>query len=199
MLTNLEDFSQLPGYQEAKHGKGRVHIGRRQHLYRYWQDVMTHGHQSQYLGSVLCPEFRGEIWNYEENKAFLAGVIEAGREVVLESDISTEFGAIRNGYTGDELLWLQDNGYIFAPDPENPSLTIAIPPAVRTSVSIVHYNKEKGREDNIRQAGQDEKKSKDDFRKARNARIDSIITHVFQQRTQQTYDTPLTLITHQNQ
>lgn len=137
MPHNTNIFQAMTDYQEAQQGHGPVYFGRRQHV----------NAPTRPLGSALYPERRGEQWDYEKNKAFFAGAINAQRSFILVSDIETETGALQNGYTCDEIRWLQDVGYTFTPDPNNIRQTVAQPPAVfHQQPSIRDYNKHYGTE-----------------------------------------------------
>jgi len=64
---------------------------------------------TDFLGE-LDPYGNTEFWEYEKNKAFIAGVIIAGRECILKTPIENYNKDYITG-TFDELLWLQDHGY----------------------------------------------------------------------------------------
>ena len=128
-------FSSHTDYIEAKNGSGYVYFGTKKQKPRkgisyneslkpFYDDIDKHGENSEYIGRVLYPERRGEKWTYEKNKAFWAGIIDSERSLVLVTDIMHY-----NYPTGtvDELLWLEDNGYRFYPNPDNHLQTIAIP------------------------------------------------------------------------
>lgn len=76
-----------------------------------------------------------ETWDYEKNKAFWAGAMDKNRQFILLTDFDSYPGydkktGNRNKITGtmDEILWLQDNGYNFYPNPANPIQTLCDPP-----------------------------------------------------------------------
>jgi hypothetical protein len=157
MPKPTSDFQHLPDYQEAALGKlkGPVYFGTRTHcdkynrlrysralarnltaadsLQQYYDDVDANGTHSSYFGRILYPErinHRGSRadaveWNYEKNKAFWAGIIDLQQNLTLITDIR-HYDFLTG--TVDELLWLEDNGYMFAPDPVNPTHTLAQSP-----------------------------------------------------------------------
>ncbi len=94
-------------------------------------------------GNYLNPQGRGEQWTYEKNQAFWAGGIDAGRSFVLITPLeNSAIGTIRNRYTGDEMLWLLDNGYRFEFLPRtngtrNPDAIVAIPPQNRSTQAVI--------------------------------------------------------------
>lgn len=149
------EFTRTPGYEEAKTATSYMYIGRKKDLEKLGEfcDLISHGKSSRYYGCMFYPEphfaAHPELKrdSYIYNKALIAGAIETGRTFVLVSDLATESGALLNGYTGDELFWLQDNGYTFRPNPENPLQTLAVPPSESHGRKHIRdYNKEQGYE-----------------------------------------------------
>jgi len=76
-----------------------------------------------------------ETWDYEKNKAFWAGAIDKNRQFILLTDFDSYPGynkktGNKNKITGtmDEILWLEDNGYNFYPNPANLIQTLCEPP-----------------------------------------------------------------------
>jgi len=145
MPRSTSEFKGLPDYQEAFQNadKEYVFIGHPDDLEEYKQDIYYNQEASQYFGCALLPERRQEEWNYEKNKAFFAGAIDAKRSMLLISNIE-HFKV--GGTTVDELFWLQDNGYEFRLLQENPLQTLAIPTNVSDNPQIRDYDKGKGTE-----------------------------------------------------
>lgn len=89
-----------------------------------------------------------EAWTYEKNMAFWKGVIETKRPLVLCSPYN-QYGNDKSKTTIHELLWLNDNGYIFEPiitDDQNDDYIakikiIAIPPteSLLSKIIILDY------------------------------------------------------------
>jgi len=140
-LREYEDYNEGKMWE-----KGSVFIGTTEALGRHRNDVDIHHKESAYYGRILRPEAReqGE-WTYEANQAFFLGVIESRREVTLLSDLADDpYEQLCWGYTCDELFWLQDNRYTFAPNPANPLQTIATPPPIpQPLVEPRHFDKKK--------------------------------------------------------
>jgi hypothetical protein len=134
MPRSIDTFSATIDYHEALAGaaKGPVFFGHRASLAHYYADIDAQDTASMYHGRVLYSEHAtrpdGKNWTYEKNQAFWAGIIKTNQRLILVSDINDYRQA--GGGTVDELFWLQDNGYIFLPDPSNPIHTLAEPPAI---------------------------------------------------------------------
>jgi hypothetical protein len=76
-------------------------------------------------------------WRYEDNMAFMAGVIDALRPVILTTPIK-KYGQIGQlGVTNAELLWLKNNGYTFRLDPDNDERMYADPPATKSGLAEI--------------------------------------------------------------
>jgi len=160
MPKRTKEFRSMPDYQEAVIGKqkGCVLFGHRRDLSQYYSDIDQHQEQSIYLGRILYPEsqrrkqINGGIWEYDKNKAFWAGAIDCGQTFVLVSDIA-HYRA--SGGTVDEMFWLQDNGYSFEPNSQNPHQTMALPPQIPlANPQIKNYNNGYGDESESMQAKQ---------------------------------------------
>lgn len=132
MPRRTSEFREMRDYQEAVAGKqkGVALFGHRRDLAQYYDDIERNQDRSNFFGRVLYPEnsirkqINGGMWEYDKNKAFWAGAIDSGQTFVLVSDIAHYK---TSGGTVDEIFWLQDNGYRFEPNPQNPIQTIALP------------------------------------------------------------------------
>ncbi|MBX3709102.1 MAG: hypothetical protein KIT56_00690 [Gammaproteobacteria bacterium] len=135
-------FSDWPDYQEgAMRDKGTVYFGSLYHLGTYHDDIKIKGEASVYIGRVLWPQrvARGyTIWSYEINMAFWAGIIDQKRSLLLLTDIKQypKKNGEKSG-TISELLWLQDNEYTFAPNPNDPMTTYCYPPKDASTPSVI--------------------------------------------------------------
>jgi len=152
---STKEFLEIPGYAEAKRAAGYMYIGRKEDLKKLYEfrDLNSYRESSHYYGCMFYPDPHFNLHpelkrnSYIYNKALVAGAIDAGRPFILISDLATESGALSNGYTGDELFWLQDNGYTFKPNPDNPLQTLAMPPTELLDRKYIRdYNKEQGYE-----------------------------------------------------
>jgi hypothetical protein len=160
------EFSNHPDYIESRSNPWAVYFGMigpkyskvlgrdilpEETLQKFHNDINWRRESSEYIGRVFYPERRipNYKYNYEDNKAFWAGVIDSGKTLVLVTDIMHY--TFPTG-TVDELLWLKDSGYIFEPDPnsENYLQTIARPnPALfQLGKEIKDYRNGKGRDGN---------------------------------------------------
>ena len=126
MTQPTSAFQDFIDYKEAKSTPTVCYFGSSSYLplSDYKKDVLTYKSTSKYYNRILCPEARGEVWSYEINQAFWAGLIDCGRPLLLVTDINHYCGP-KN--TVNEILWLKDNGYIFLPHPTN-FTTWVIPP-----------------------------------------------------------------------
>jgi hypothetical protein len=89
-----------------------------------------------------------EEWTYEKNQAFWAGAIEKKRRFLLTTDI-IHYGRKLTG-TVDEILWLQDNGYMFEPYKKDITQTLISPPANLNNLIIRDYGNGYGKEGNAK-------------------------------------------------
>jgi len=143
-----------PGYDEAKRAHGFMYIGRKRDLEKStaFSDLELHKEHkeaSAYYGCMFCPDPHFNLHpelkhdpkaRYAYNRALVAGAIEASRSFILVSNVATEREALLNGYTADELFWLQDNGYIFKPDPSNPLQTLVEPTTTPREHELRYYH-----------------------------------------------------------
>jgi hypothetical protein len=103
-------------------------------------------------GRIMHPEDAGEVWALDKNMAFWTGGIEAGKKFLLVSPIQeikekAEFAVnAPNGVVKklsvvlSELMWLEDNGYVFTAHEVNKKFLWAIPPSERvTDARITEY------------------------------------------------------------
>ena len=107
-------------------------------LKKYYQDIDQYGEKSKYVGRILYPERpgrklpNGEMpkWTYEKNMAFIAGIIDTNRPVILMTDIEF-YNNNKPKMTGTitEILWLVDNGYTLKANTSDSSQMALVPPA----------------------------------------------------------------------
>lgn len=132
-------FQGSDDYKEAQSTQAVCYFGSSKFppILEYRKDVEKNKTTSAYYGRILYPEARGGKWSYEVNQAFWAGLIDCGRPLLLVTDINHYN---KPTYTVNEILWLNDNGYIFLPDPTT-SCTWAIPPeSSKSEREIKDYN-----------------------------------------------------------
>lgn len=139
----IENLRALPDYCESFTAKGYIILGRE-------KDTRPYRRSDRYIGRVLNPERRGEQWTFEKNAAFWLGAIESNKDFLIVTDLDkiaerAKFGRARVelgvGGCVPELLWLEDNGYVFAPDSESRSLSYAISPLTVQRVNFtLDYN-----------------------------------------------------------
>lgn len=175
-LADIGSLTSTIDYQEAANNShlGAVYMGSLQDIGYMGQDIEQNKQSSCHYGRVFCPERPdrpdyGPInnWSYEKNMAFFAGVIASKRPVVLMTDIDL-YGHRKTGATTHELLWLNDNGYTFKPDPSNPKQTLAIPPNQTSSHPMMfHYQDQDRREFDLRSMLNRIRAIKDDVLKQR--------------------------------
>jgi len=122
----------------------------------------TAPYKQSHPGRILHPEARGEDWTLEKNMAFMAGAIEANNTFLIVTPLPeiaerAKRGLEGNcfikgklGYTTAEILWLQDNGYTFEDKhQDNPKLTWATPPKIKTESAIIRMYGHTGDTDDI--------------------------------------------------
>ena len=157
-------------YLEGNERRGSIFFGHSKDLDAFKRDIDQNGTASRYYCRVLYPEWRGEAWTYEKNKAFWLGAINAGREFILISDIN-DFKT-KGRCTIDEVLWLKDNEYEFRPDYgsiNEEHTRIFFPLEIsRRNPFIVHYNYGRGNDGIFTEGGN----------KGRMTRMNEIVEHV---------------------
>ena len=120
MRKYTSQFRQNQYYTEAFNSKEFVFFGRKENLQEYRNDLNANGINSIY--------YRCVFYDYEDNKAFWAGIINSRRSLILETDINAE--KLKFGWVCDEILWLYDNNYRFISHPtqDNPAQILVVPP-----------------------------------------------------------------------
>jgi hypothetical protein len=130
MRKFTSQFQQNQYYIEAFNSEGVVFFGRKENLQEYRNDLTTNGINSIYYRCIFYPEGINPDYeyDYEDNKAFWAGIMDSKRSLILETDINAE--KLRFGWVCDEILWLYDNNYRFIsrPTQNNPTQILVVPP-----------------------------------------------------------------------
>lgn len=140
----IDELRSLPEYLEAYTAKGYIILGRE-------KDTRPYRRSEKYIGRVLNPERRGDGWTIERNAAFWLGAIESQKDFLIVTDLKKIKRRAWYGYDNQqfgiggsvpELLWLEDNGYHFAPDMGSDYLSYAISPSRPHEVNItLQYNR----------------------------------------------------------
>lgn len=102
------------------------------------RDIRSMASDPDRVGDIIDDKILGR-WDYVKNQAFWAGGIVAGRtfrlvqalpESMLSEKMSKHFV---DAVTGDELLWLRDNGYEFLFEGTDLTILVARPTAETTN------------------------------------------------------------------
>lgn len=146
-LINTSEFQNMPDYAEGKNTTHsqfvylgsfkKSHLPSEQKLESLISDPFP-------VGKIFYPEHRVKNYRYDykDNMAFMAGVIDAGRTVVLVTDIKLDHYSNNKSPGANELLWLKENDYSFEPAPDNPIYTLIKPPAnFNLTRKITNYGK----------------------------------------------------------
>lgn len=140
-----DHYKEVVDYKEATSTGDFVYFGSRYDLNKFYSDIDLNLESSKYLGCVLYPERKSRednIWTYEKNMAFWAGIIDRKRSLKLFTPIQN-YPNKQNEVSGtiSEILWLTDNGYTLKPCTSNRRITLFYPPSVQPiEKTIVDYS-----------------------------------------------------------
>ncbi len=147
--ASFEDFlrqTEAEEYLEAVNATEYLFMGRHQDTL----GIKNYSIFPDNIGRILHPERKNKQWTVEKNMAFVLGGIESGKKFKFLTPLANIANRAKRGLTGEciikeklgyaaaELLWLQDNGYTFEPDANNPKHTWAMPPTVRVEKGMIN-------------------------------------------------------------
>ena len=91
-------------------------------------------------GRVFYPERNNEKWSEEKNRNFIKTIIKVERPVLLIRDFYMYSNSIAD-FTGTskEILWLDQNGYIFEEWKENKNFTVATKKKICKEIILKDY------------------------------------------------------------